>query len=1110
MKKIVIILTTLVCSVFSYAQKEASNWYFGDNAGINFNLDTDTVTAVSDGQLSTEEGCTSISDVNGNLLLYTDGRTVYNANHGTMPNGTGLKGDSSSTQSALIVPKPNDPNIYYIFTVDSPSIDNTDFGFNYYEVDLTLDGGLGAIVNNTGTQLLANTSEKLSAVLKDCQTQEVWVITFANTNPVPHSNNPSPSNNAFHAFRVTDTGVNTTPITTPLGFGIAEDRGYLKFSPDGTKLAVANIGQGLLLGDFDTTNGIVSNIQTLNINFTSPGGQQQQSYGVEFSPNNELLYVSTFFSSDGFNNTNGQYGGLIQYNLTAANINASQIIIDERQTYRGGLQLGPDGRLYRAMSDNYDDGTSFLSVVNNPNQAGLGCNYQNNAIVLTNDSRQGLPPFITSFFSENIDIIQNGSSATNLRLCTGDTYTLMADNIPGATYTWTQDGVPLSDSDFDLIVTSPGLYRVEIEVNGDTCGLLEGEAIVNYFEIPVANPTGDLEACDDDNDAVASFDFSTQTAAIIDTQDATTFEVKYFTTMANATANTNIINGTFQNTSNPQTIYARIDNINNRRCSDFTSFEIEVFTTPTIAASNDLYGCDNDANPMDGQTALTLSDFDANILGAQDPMLFTISYYGSQIDADTATNNHPNNYTNQTPVNETLFIRIENNNNTNCFAIGSLNLIINPIPDAFNADIYQCDEQGMVDGFTTFNLTQVNQDLTGNTPDRSTQFYFTFNDAQNNTNEINGNAYSNTTNPQTVFVRVTNDLTSCFNFCELILETSSTQINDYTAQPVCDEIGSEDGQNTFNLDDFSVDILAGLPPGLDIEYYETESDALLENNPLSSPYQNTIPYSQTLYVRVENDNACYGINQVQLTINLLPPLDNDETVLYCLNDFPTTLNLDAGVNDSATNYSFNWSNAENTETIDVNTVGTYTVTVTNNTTLCSKTRTVIVEPSNIATIENVEIIDGSLNNNQVIILTNGEGEYQYALTDQESITTPFQASNTFTQLPPGIYSVTIRDIKNNCGITEDIISVIGFPLYFTPNGDTVNDRWQVYGVSKIFQTNSEILIFDRFGKLITQIKPSGSGWDGTFNGKPLPQSDYWFSVTLQDGRQYRNHFTLKR
>ena len=454
MKKIAILIITLLCCAFSNAQKEASNWYFGDKAGISFNIDADTVTAVSDGQLSTEEGCTSISDTNGNLLFYTDGRTAYNANHNVMPNGNGLKGDASSTQSAIIIPKPNDPNIYYIFTVDSDSIDGSDFGFNFYEVNMTLDGGLGDIVAGSETQLINNTSEKLSAVLKDCDSGDIWVITFAN------SSGFSNTNNTFFAYQVTDAGVNTTPVTSPAGISTSEARGYLKFSPDGTKLVSANVGSGLILYDFDKDTGVVSLNQAITINFNSPSGSPQQSYGVEFSPNNNLLYVTTFFSSGGnINDPASQYGGLLQYNLTAGNpvdVNNSQVILDQRQTYRGGLQLGPDGRLYRAMSDTYSDGNPFLSVVNNPNQAGIGCDYQHNAIALTNDSRQGLPPFITSFFSENIDIIQNGANTTNLPLCTGDTYTLMADDIPGAIYTWTQD------SPFTSIST---LYNPGAEIN---------------------------------------------------------------------------------------------------------------------------------------------------------------------------------------------------------------------------------------------------------------------------------------------------------------------------------------------------------------------------------------------------------------------------------------------------------------------------------------------------------------------------------------------------------------------------------------------------------------------------------------------------------------------
>ncbi|MGB1210298.1 MAG: T9SS type B sorting domain-containing protein [Lacinutrix venerupis] len=1104
MKKIVLILTTLLYCAISNAQKEASNWYFGDNAGINFNLDTNTVTAISNGQLATDEGCTSISDSNGNLLFYTDGRTVYNSNHAIMPNGTGLKGDPSSTQSAIIIPKPQDPDTYYIFTVDTPSLDNIDLGFHFYEVNMNLDGGLGGVVANSETQLLSNTSEKLSAVLKDCLTQDVWVITYA-------SNNGSNNNNTFYAYQVTNTGVNTTPVATQIGNSISEARGYLKFSPDGTKLVSANVAQGLFLYDFDKNTGMVSNAQIINTNFTAQDGTLLRSYGVEFSPNNKLLYVSVFNNSTNANSSNNQYGALLQFNLEAQNISDSQVVIDDRQTYRGGLQLGPDGKIYRAMSENYQLGSPFLSVVNSPNQIGTACNYVNNAIALTNNSRQGLPPFITSFFSEDIDIIQNGISTINLGLCTGETYTLMADDIPGATYTWTKDGLPLPESDFDLVVSEEGTYRVEIEVNANSCGLLEGEANVTYYNIPVANPVGNINACDNDNDGITTFDFTSQTSTIIDTQDATVFEVNYFESMEDATDNVNAINGTYTNTSNPQTIFARIDNINNRNCLDITTFEIEVFNTPTIALSNDLQVCDIDTGPTDGQTQIILSNFNTDILGNQDETVYTVTYHESQAHADAGINNLSNNYTNQTPLNETIFIRIENNNNTNCYNTGSLNLVVNPIPEANDSYIYQCDEDGIVNGFTTFNLTEANSALTGDTTNRTTQFYLTLNDAINNTNELNGNAYNNISNPQTVFVRVTNTITSCYNFCELVLETSDTQISNYTAPIVCDEPDSPDGKNTFNLDDFSTDILSGLPSGLEIAYYENANDALLENNQLPSIYENTVPYSQTIYVRVENNNACYGINEVLLTIDTIPDLDDDETVLYCLNEFPNTITLDAGLNDSPSNYSFSWDSGETTETIAVNTAGNFTVTVTNNTTLCSNTRTVTVEPSNIATINDIVVVDGDINNNTItVILEDSEGEYLYALTDDEGNTTLFQSNNTFYNVSPGIYNVLIKDFKNYCGTVESKVSVIGFPPYFTPNGDTFNDTWQVYGVSKMFQAKSEILIFDRFGKLITQINPLEKGWDGTFNGTPLPQSDYWFSVTLQDGRVYKNHFTLRR
>ncbi|AEH00086.1 T9SS type B sorting domain-containing protein [Lacinutrix sp. 5H-3-7-4] len=1103
----------LLCCCFAvYSQQEASNWYFGDNAGINFDLNGN-VTTLDNGQLATEEGCTSISDNAGNLLFYTNGENVYDSSHNLMPNGFGLTGNQSSTQSAIIIPKPEDADIYYIITQDTEFQGGLDSGFRYSVVDITLNGGLGDVTLKNQF-LLHKASEKLSAVLKDCQSQSIWVVTFADSDALTNSNAVDNNNNTFYAFEVNAvTGINTTPIVSSFPFSISERRGYLKFSPDGTKLAAANITEGLYLYDFDTATGIVSNPTFININFISQAGAQNP-YGIEFSPDNTKLYVSTFVNvaPEDFNNANAQYGALLQYNLQATDISASEVLIDERQTYRGGLQLGPNGKIYRAMSNTYDQGTPFLSVINNPNALGLACNYQHNAVALTANSRQGLPPFISSFFTETIDIIKDGNSTTFLKLCDGDFYSLMGDDIPGATYTWTLDGNLLPETDFDLDITTSGFYEVLIELNDGNCGALKGEANVTYFSYPVANQPSNIRVCDNNNDNKFLFDLSQQTSDILDTQDPLTTDVIYFESLSDAQAGINSISGLYENTSNPQTIYARVQPTGNANCFDITSFNIQVFNTPQINNTNDFIVCDNDNNPMDGFLTIDLTTFNADIIGNQNPAIYTISYYNSFEDAENEQNQLPNNYTNQTAFNETIHIRIENNNETSCYSIGNFQLIINPIPEANNTTLYQCDDINAVDGFTTFNLTQVIDNITPTTTNRSIRFFNSQNDAENNTNEIDGNAYNNITNPETIYVRVTNTITGCINTSELIIETSDTQISNYYAPELCDVLNSEDGLDTFNLDEFSVQILNALPTGLNINYFETYNDALLEQNPLASPYQNTTPYSQTIYVRVENNNACYGINEVYLKINPLPELETEnERVLYCLNTFPETLTLNSSLADEFSgNYSFNWSTGETTESIQVNTVGTFTVTVTNIASGCSKTKNIIVEPSNTATIEDVLVIDGSLNNNQITILFSGEGEYEFALTNQDGESTLFQESNIFNNISPGIYTVTIRDTKNNCGSVTELVSVIGFPLYFTPNNDTINDTWQVYGVSSQFQRNSLIHIFDRYGKLLTTLDPAGKGWDGTYNGKIMPASDYWFHVTLEDGRIYKNHFTLKR
>ncbi|ARV10478.1 hypothetical protein BTO05_12865 [Winogradskyella sp. PC-19] len=1118
MKKILFLLAFAITSISLNAQQEASNWFFGDGAGIQFNQDG-TITPTT-GNLNTDEGCTSISDTNGDLLFYTDGITVFDRNGDVMPNGFGLKGNPSSTQSALIVPKPQDPNIYYIFTVDTFFQGNPDEGFHFYEVDMTLNGGLGNVVVGSETQLLADSSEKISAVLKDCNTQNIWVITLSNSTGTPAPNGTPNAFDTFHAYEVSTAGVNTTAVTSPAGITLSEQRGYLKFSPSGEKLATANIEQGLFLYDFDVTTGMVTGGPTpLNITTVSNGAVF--SYGLEFSPNSELLYVSSynnFFAQNnpGANdNPANHFASLVQFDLTSANVQASQILIDQRNFYRAALQTGPDGRIYRTTSASYNNGLPFLSVINNPNEIGAASDYVHNAIALSNNSRQGLPPFIASFFVDTIDIINDPNITTTfLPLCQGELYTLSADNIPGATYTWSFDGVaqPTPAVPYEFEVFQNGLYEVFIELNNGDCETFLGVAEVEYSPFPEGFTPPKIDVCDAlPNDDVSTFNLNQQDTVVLGGQDPNTYTVHYYETEMDALMDRDEIVGPFQNTSNPQEIFIRVENVNNENCFTVTdqntnailSFEVEVYNTPTISNTGGVDECDLEGDTTDGVITIDLDALDNTVLGTQDPMDFTVSYHSSANGAMMNTDVLPSMYQN-TPFNDQVFIRVENNDNTDCFSTGSFSITVSLTPEVNDIGLFQCDEDGTPDGRTVFNILEKEEDITGGNPNFSVMYYTSMANAMSETDPIDASNFGNTSNPQIITARVTDTTSDCFSFSEVTLEVSATAAND-AYLGVCDTDDIEDGFVSFDLSMADAQVLDGLPAGLDLAYYISSEDALLEQNPLPNDFTNTIVNNQTIFVRVENDNNCYGINEVELEVLTLPNVVTEFETLYCLNTFPAKITLDGGViNDVPNNYYYDWSTGETTIEIEVNEPGTYTVTVSS-VFGCSKERTVTVLASNIATIDNIEVTD-AVENNTVTVLTSGEGDYEFSLDDPNGV---YQDSNVFENVRPGIYTVFVRD-KNGCGISEEMVSVVGFPRFFTPNGDNQNDFWQVKGISSQFQPDTIIYIFDKYGKLVSEVNPLGSGWDGNYNGNPLPSSDYWFSVTLQDGRRFSSHFALKR
>lgn len=380
--KLIAAIFFLLFFQFSTAQKEANTWYFGHYAGLDFS-NGDPVF-INDGKIYTNEGVATICDANGNLLFYTDGVSVWNRQHNLMPNGIDLFGDISSSQSSVVIPAVDDPQRYYIFTIDDLAGSN---GLCYSVVNMSLDNGRGDVETKNTLLTGPPLCEKITAV-KHCNGKDAWLIT--------HLFN----SDTFHAYLVTAAGISTTPVVSHAGRFVSGSTqhtvGYLKASPDGSRLAAAHNTLGLDLLDFNATTGIVSNAKDL----FPAGNSYYRVYGVEFSPNSQLLYA-TVCTDDPL--TANPENILVQYNLSQSA--TADIVNTRNEIYRlswqsqsfGALQLGPDGRIYLA-----EYFKNYISVINEPALIGAACNFQYQKISLSSGHRStfGLPGFMQTFLDK--------------------------------------------------------------------------------------------------------------------------------------------------------------------------------------------------------------------------------------------------------------------------------------------------------------------------------------------------------------------------------------------------------------------------------------------------------------------------------------------------------------------------------------------------------------------------------------------------------------------------------------------------------------------------------------------------------------------------------------
>lgn len=704
-----IILFLFINTTLLFSQKESANWYFGELAGLSFN--TNNPVPLLNGKLVTSEGCATISDPNGNLLFYTDGVTIWDRRHQVMPNGSGLKGHSSSTESALIIPKPGSKSRFYVVTIDQPSYYLKDIpeihGVNFSEVDLALNNGYGDVIDvmknihlvtyNTNDALESKykSTEKITAVTHG-DGSSIWVITYFM--------------NRFYSFLVDFNGVNTTPIISTVqqtikpvinddGANISAI-GYLKVSPNGKKIAIAHssttIGSPksgkkksgkVFLYNFNNSTGKVSNESEI-LSGAYP-------YGIEFSPNSKLLYVTNnvFDEADIFMN-----GEMYQYNLESSNISGSKQTIVTSQNIAGALQLAINGKIYRAGYRLSGVGLD-ISVIKKPNVIGSACEYSENSVNLGGRaSKLGLPPFVQSIFLYTFDYEFT---------CFGDqTHFYITSEEPYDSVLWNfGDGQTSTEEEPMHTYASSGVFSVSLtmSLNGIQRDPLIKQVIISEPPM-VFNGIYDLVQCDsfdsNPNDGKATFNLQQANAPIsLNTNEA--IQVYYYHSQADASndiLNINSIPYIYVNQSQDELLYAKVYRANTE-CYNLATVRLKT-TQPVDIGMQELSACDYDND--------NAAEFDleaegiriANLLSL--PSQVSITFFEKESDAAVGVNALPNLYVSS---NRNLYVRAESDNA--CYGDGVLTLIVKSFPQLNDQIISVCQDDFPINISSGINSNQM-------------------------------------------------------------------------------------------------------------------------------------------------------------------------------------------------------------------------------------------------------------------------------------------------------------------------------------------------------------------------------------------------------------------
>ncbi|WP_396600440.1 choice-of-anchor L domain-containing protein [Algibacter sp. R77976] len=634
-----------------------------------------------------------------------------------------------------------------------------------------------------------------------------------------------------------------------------------------------------------------------------------------------------------------------------------------------------------------------------------------------------------------------------------------------------------------------------------------GSIKIEVAPYPTYDPVIDFLVCDDaSNDGFNEFNL-TEKADEIQSTSPDPLKISFYLTPQKAEDSEDPLPGNYTNVRNPQSIYVRIESSVAPFCYTIEELGINIVAAPDIVTNNpSLTEC---AAVADGIASFDLTFYNIDTITTDFEILdrvksnLSINYFENETDInfnDVLDNSNaiadPSNF-NSTAT--TIYIKIANNL-TGCFTIVPVELFVD-LPPTINTigTIPICDNDT-----DTYDLSQINDMVVDDTSIVNISYHANEMDADDNAPSLNS-TFNYTAASHEIFIRVSDITTGCPIITSFILQINENPIANTPPDLVaCDD--DFDGELIFDLTDNNNSILGGLnPSNYSITYYlnldnsENEIDALL-NNYLATD-------NETIYARLENNNTgCYSLTQFNLRINPKPVIPINEIVPLCNNE-PVIVVADTGV----TGDTYLWSTGETTSeiTIDPTEAGSYSVTVTRHNIIgddCPYTHNFDVIPSDEAEITITQTVDFEDPNSITVEIDNSRiGDYVFILDDAEP-----QTSNIFEDVSFGRHIVTVRDLNGCMDVSREVF-VFDIPKFVTPNSDGIYDTWHIIGADQL--PGTLVYIYTRQGKLIKMLPHYSLGWDGTYNGNPMPSDDYWFSADIiQDGESFnlRGHFTLKR